>query len=79
MAAVYFSEMLVSNCLTKQYYNRNLSIFFYIYKSESGWLAGWLAVHVCLCVARQLWAVAMQRGRFLWGPFWVHYLAMTSI
>jgi hypothetical protein len=23
--------------------------------------------------------VAMQRGRFLWGPFWVHYLATTSI
>jgi hypothetical protein len=44
----------------------NLSIYIYIKAN----LAGWLAVRVCLCVARQRWAVAMQRRRFLWGPFW---------
>jgi hypothetical protein len=42
------------------------SLLSYIYKSESGWLAG----RVCVHVAKRPWAVAMQRGRFLWGPFW---------
>jgi hypothetical protein len=27
-------------------------------------------VRTCLCVARQRRAVSMQRGRFLWSPFW---------
>jgi hypothetical protein len=48
-----------------------LSVFLYMYKSESGWLAG----RVCVHVARRRWAVAMQWGHFLWGPFWIHYLA----
>jgi hypothetical protein len=33
-------------------------------------VSGWLAGRVCVHVARRRWAVAMQRGRFLWGPFW---------
>jgi hypothetical protein len=41
-------------------------IIFYLYKSESMYPY----VRVCVHVARQLWAVAMQQGRFLWGPFW---------
>jgi hypothetical protein len=32
----------------------------------------------CVHVARRRWAVAMQRGRFLWGPFWGCCLATTS-
>jgi hypothetical protein len=31
--------------------------------------AGWLSLYLCVRVARQRWAVAMQRGRFLFGQF----------
>jgi hypothetical protein len=37
----------------------------YIYKSETGWLT----LYLCVCVARRRWAVAMQRGRYLFGQF----------
>jgi hypothetical protein len=44
-------------------YCRKQSLAIYIYKSETGWLTFYL----CVCVARRRWAVAMQRGRFLFG------------
>jgi hypothetical protein len=31
--------------------------------------AGWLTFCLCVRVARRRWAVAMQRGRFLFGQF----------
>jgi hypothetical protein len=31
--------------------------------------AGWPTFYLCVRVARRRWAVAMQRGRFLFGQF----------
>jgi hypothetical protein len=39
----------------------------------------YVRMYVCVCVhvARQWQAVAMQQGRFIWGPFWGCCLATT--
>jgi hypothetical protein len=31
--------------------------------------ADFVPFYLCVCVARRRWAVAMQRGRFLFGEF----------
>jgi hypothetical protein len=53
-----------SNLWKRRKYTKYLSIYI---KAN---LAGWLAGRVCVRVARRRWAVAMQRGRFIFGPFW---------
>jgi hypothetical protein len=41
--------------------------------------AGWLTLYLCVHVARRRWAVAMQRGRFLFGQFYVCFLVTTTM
>jgi hypothetical protein len=55
LRAMYL-PMSVDGVLKTGLYSPMLNYLLYIYKSESGWLAG----RVCVYVAR-------QRGHFLWG------------
>jgi hypothetical protein len=85
MEAVYFSENFVDFYQTWGIYIPVTAVrtsilsptIIYIY-IKAKW-AGWLTFYLCVPVARRRWAVAMQRGRFLFGQFSVCFLVTTTM